>query len=88
MVIVFVLLLGVLRCSINKYTVWNQGINYVDGTRYIFHSNVQKRYCKVYFQCIVIIIAGRIHRYSFLLVPVLFWMLSFLSTLSYIELLF
>jgi hypothetical protein len=42
MVIVFVLILGVLQCSINKYTVWNQGVNSVDGTRYIFHSDAQK----------------------------------------------
>jgi hypothetical protein len=31
MLIVLVLLLGVLQCSINKYTVLNQGVNYVGG---------------------------------------------------------
>lgn len=61
MVIVYVLLLGVLQCSTNRYTVWNQGVNYVDGARHILCSNEQKCYCKAYFQCIGII-PGRIHR--------------------------
>jgi len=64
MVIVYLLLLGVLQCSTNKYTVWNQGVNYVDGTRHILRSNVQKRCCKAYFQCIGIITLWRIHTNS------------------------
>lgn len=62
MVIVYVLLHCVMQCSTNKYTVWNQGVTYIDGTRHILHSNVQKLYCKAYFQYIGIIILGRIHR--------------------------
>ena len=35
MVVVFVSIHGVLQCYVNKHTVWNQDVNYVDGTRNI-----------------------------------------------------
>lgn len=73
MIIVFVLLLGVLQCSVNKYTMWNQGVNYVDGKRFIFQSHVQKHI----FIVLELLIQGEYTDTPFLLVPVLFWILSY-----------
>jgi hypothetical protein len=94
MVIVYILLLGVLQCSTNKYTVWNQGVNYVDGTRYILRSNVQPdAYCAVMYKNVTAKHIFSVWNYysrentqkpPFLPVPVLFWILSFVvNTIIY-----